>query len=133
VVRNQDKFAKRSKARRHATTAPVLRQATVALMLEARDRYGFFMLMYICMYVSTTQISSTFPFPPNKHARNRLKAALEAHPEAAHFTEATLPGSGANVTTRKSAEEGTFYTCLSDCCVIPNPGTEPSLTDLSID
>lgn len=43
------------------------------------------------------------------HARaTRLQTALEAYPGAAHFTEKMLPGLGANVVTRKSAEEGAF-------------------------
>ena len=39
VLRNEDKFTKRSKAKRHLTTWSVFRPETVDLMLEARARY----------------------------------------------------------------------------------------------
>ena len=84
-------------------------------MLEARDRYALLSIMPIArcrIHPNITHRPHT-PKNTNTHAQTttrgwdgRLKAALEAHPGAAHFTEATLPGSGANATTRKSAEEG---------------------------
>lgn len=39
VLRNEDKYAKRSKARRHVLTERIIRPHTIRLMLEARQRF----------------------------------------------------------------------------------------------
>jgi hypothetical protein len=44
VLRNEDKYAKRSKARRHVLTERIIRPHTIRLMLEARQRC---VLLYI--------------------------------------------------------------------------------------
>lgn len=104
----------------------MLRRDTVALMLEARDRCVPKKRECVPLPASITPPSLPNPthhtclcnlsyrsLPPH----NRLKTALEAHPKAAHFTDNTCPGLGANVATRKSAEEGA---CMRACVCADN-------------